>query len=229
MGTDIHAGIEYRDNQKWNAYIKPNKYYGSWAGEKPTTADLQLGRNYRLFAILGDVRNGTGFAGVVTGEAVEPMSSDRGVPDDCTDEILNNVLSHEHSATYVTLAEMLAYDWTRTRKLRGVVNASELEEYDRMRAWVKSPPSWCGDVSGSAVERVELEELRRRINELRDNKGFVDKEALKALSSVYATLEWELTYAEGIVEFWEVVLPTMLRLGQLYGIDNVRLVMDFDS
>ena len=39
-------------------------------------------RNYLLFSVLADVRNGTGFAGVITYKPVVPISEPRGLPDD---------------------------------------------------------------------------------------------------------------------------------------------------
>jgi len=71
-------------------------------------------RNYGLFAILADVRNGHGFAGVRTGEPTVPISAPRGVPDDASDGYRDEVRQwgeDGHSHTWFTLAELLAYDW----------------------------------------------------------------------------------------------------------------------
>ena len=41
-------------------------------------------RNYNLFAILANVRNGTAFAGCKTGEGFNPISNPKGVPSDAS-------------------------------------------------------------------------------------------------------------------------------------------------
>ena len=43
--------------------------------------DLDLSRDYNSFAVLGDVRNGLGFAGVKTGEGFNYITARRGLPD----------------------------------------------------------------------------------------------------------------------------------------------------
>jgi hypothetical protein len=46
-----------------------------------------LGRNYNLFSILADVRNGVGFAGCKAGEGFEPISMPRGFPVDASPSV----------------------------------------------------------------------------------------------------------------------------------------------
>jgi hypothetical protein len=67
-------------------------------------------RDYDLFAILADVRNGYGFGGFGSGEAVEPMSSGRGLPGDISPEAKTQACTGDHSATWVSLLEILNYD-----------------------------------------------------------------------------------------------------------------------
>lgn len=67
MGTDIHGVFQRRVPQTGAWEDIPHRY--------------EMGRHYQLFAVLAGVRNGTGFAGVVTGEAVKPISEPRGYPD----------------------------------------------------------------------------------------------------------------------------------------------------
>lgn len=67
MGTDIH-GVFQRHNPttgKWEDI--PHRY--------------EMERHYQLFAVLAGVRNGVGFAGIRTGEPVQPISEPRGYPD----------------------------------------------------------------------------------------------------------------------------------------------------
>lgn len=66
MGTDIHGVFQKLTPHGWEDI--PSNY--------------EQNRHYQLFAVLAGVRNGFGFAGVPTGEAVTPISMPRGLPDD---------------------------------------------------------------------------------------------------------------------------------------------------
>jgi len=73
MGTDIHPIVQVRREGTWqNVTIPEDGRYGN----------ILDGRWYDLFAILGNVRNGRGFAGVVTGSGFVPISDCRGIPED---------------------------------------------------------------------------------------------------------------------------------------------------
>lgn len=116
MGTDIHGVFQRFDGEHWVDI--PSEY--------------DQGRHYQLFAVLAGVRNGTGFAGIQTGEVVTPISEPRGLPDDfkvdgdihpiaslsvmtkwrqkyhAADEPLE-VWMGDHSHTWLTAAEMLEW------------------------------------------------------------------------------------------------------------------------
>lgn len=66
MGCDIHGVFQARNNDHWVDI--PHNY--------------EHGRHYYLFAMLADVRNGFGFAGVSIFEPLEPIAQPRGLPDD---------------------------------------------------------------------------------------------------------------------------------------------------
>lgn len=236
MGCDIHPAIEYRQSpeQPWKALLNKNPYFGKYGDEKEFTARLDIGRDYDLFAVLGNVRNGSGFAGCDTGDGFDSISDNRGVPDDISDEA-REALSDEHSATWVTLAEILAFDWDRSTKHRGWVNGIEFEKWDRMKQWNPQPESWCGGVSGGNVEHISEQEMRAKVTGImgKDARGADWEkliEQLKAqLASTYCLIEWENSYTADTTQMWTKILPKMLNLGRQYGFDNVRLVMDFDS
>jgi len=68
---------------------------------------IYSGRNYRLFGVLANVR------GTPDSEFTQ---ANRDLPDDCCDQLSNEYESwgdDGHSATYYTLAELLAYPWSR--------------------------------------------------------------------------------------------------------------------
>ena len=105
-------------------------------------------RNYDVFAVLGNVRNGRGFAGVETGNAIKPISDCRGIPDDA-DAATLELLSNEHSATWVKLSELDAYDWDAAKINCGVVTA---ELYEVMKHVGRDDP-WHPDVVAELEQR----------------------------------------------------------------------------
>ena len=68
MGTDIHGVFQRLD-----------KTTGQW---HDVASNYEQDRHYQLFAVLADVRNGYGFAGIPTGEVVTPIAKRRGLPAD---------------------------------------------------------------------------------------------------------------------------------------------------
>lgn len=133
MGADIHLYVERwtssnnydgpRDlsedrEQKLSEVLEdvPTKYRwvsadkwkfsdGSWS--VPWNFEYYNGRNYYLFSILADVRNGSG---------VEPINYPKGIPDDASSGYLymcNQWGSDAHSHSYFTLEELLNVDWSQ--------------------------------------------------------------------------------------------------------------------
>ena len=73
MGTDIHLVVQVRRDGAWHFVdIPKEERYGNILDH----------RWYDLFSILGNVRNGYGFAGVTTGSGFVPISDQRGLPKD---------------------------------------------------------------------------------------------------------------------------------------------------
>ena len=232
MGCDIHAAIEVNDGQGWKALTFPNPYAGKWEDEPPTTPRLDMNRNYCAFAILADVRNGVGFAGCDTGDGFIPIAPGRGLPGDITPEARDNGCTGDHSDTYVTADELLAYDWTRMTKRRGWVNAITFEAWDRMKEWQPRPEEWSGGVMGASVDHVSIEEMRRRVKEVMGEKRGVEwSKALELLKARYANtyclIEWEEPYTEAAGDLWTKVVPLVMKLKTQHR--DVRLVMNFDS
>ncbi len=81
-------------------------------------------RSYDLFGILADVRNGSGFGGCDLGDGFIPIVEPRGVPDDASPAFKEEVESwggNAHSTSWITVKELLEYDWNQTTKKRGYV------------------------------------------------------------------------------------------------------------
>lgn len=132
MGCDIHMYMERwtssndyegpRDlsedrDQKLNELLKdvPTKFRwvsaDKWERDDdewsvPYNLEFYGGRNYYLFSILADVRNGSG---------VEPINYPKGIPDDASTGYLyicDLWDSDSHSHSYFTLEELLNVDWS---------------------------------------------------------------------------------------------------------------------
>jgi len=172
MGCDIHLYVEKFVDGRWVS-VEPAyevKYYGSswksWAPQVDGHNDWEndpTNRDYQLFAFLANVRNGYGFAGVDTGDAVIPQVAGRGIPsdtawieptyDDDGEQVAGSAWLGEHSFTHATLHELLGLPWDMEFTHRGVVNQQEYIEFITKG----SPSSWCGDVSGPNVRVFDRE------------------------------------------------------------------------
>lgn len=232
MGCDIHAIVQVKQpDGNWKTAEFDHPDYGkvgySWV-EEPKTKDFSdlLGRSYDLFAILADVRNGRGFAGSDTGDGFDSISARRGLPEDfeqdrffdedgpCS-ESYDGVWLGDHSHTWITLDEFLNFDWSKTTKKRGWINACE---YRRMlAAGDKWPNSWSGGVFGGNIKKVPIDELKTLA------VGETDGEPLRTIYSVY---EWEVTYREAV---WDGYWDAFMALKELGDPKDVRIVMGFDS
>jgi hypothetical protein len=122
-------------------------------GDPPfKTAEPWDGRNYDLFAMLANVRNGRGFAGVPTGEGFVPIALPRGIPEDASPEaaaFLDSFGPDGHSQTFLTLAELDDYDWDgQSTMIFGVVAA---DTYERLKAAGEAPRTYSGGITGHGI------------------------------------------------------------------------------
>lgn len=235
MGCDIHMAVEVRgEDGQWRGQMWPNKWYGKfdYYDEKPESLRAFDDRSYDTFAILGNVRNGSGFAGCDTGDGFKFIGADRGIPEDSDSavrEYVNETGDHSHS--YVTLAEVLAFDWTQRTKKRGWVSAKTFEKWDRCKEWDVWPDDWSGGISGGRIQHVLVEEMRRNVQKMiGDARGQEYskrlKEYLRRYEHHYCLIEWEVSYADAAKGFWVGWVPKLLRLGKP---EDVRCVFSFDS
>lgn len=174
MGTDIHSIVQYRANGKTNQWTTVRARFGD-------------DRNYDTFAVLANVRNGSGFAGMESGEAWPAISEPRGFPKDMVDGEFPQVSDSmtrcphccsdemwlgDHSHSWVTLAEMKSM----AAKLRdkrfymvtGVVTLDQYEDYVRA---AKVPENWSGGVMGQGLRTIdEMDVEGRTVGDLRRDK-----------------------------------------------------------
>jgi len=236
MGCDIHTNVEVRQpDGSWKNFHAWNKEDDYLSPEN----ELLSNRNYDLFAILADVRNGRGFAGVKTGEGFNPIFEPRGVPEDASPEYRAWAEQWDgdgHSHSWVTVAEMMAYDWTQTTQKVGVVSLQEWAQY-KVNG---SPSSWAGNVMGKGIRHFSIAEVEgaflsskmdiwkiyhadetamTRFKEELSKEGLPFREA-------FTTVRWKIPYYRAGRELLSEVLPQLWRLGKP---EDVRLCFFFDN
>jgi hypothetical protein len=231
MGCDIHLYAEVRRDGTWHTADTWSEDGGFW--HVPYEKSFYSDRNYDLFAILADVRNGRGFAGVRTGEGFVPMASPRGVPEDASPEyrrVVEQWSGDGHSHSWHTVEDVMAYDWTQTTRREGWVT---MKEWAHWKLWGK-PTEWCGSVDGGGtnhtttlqVERV-LESLGVTPVELWHDWRKDAARVTKALGGTpYVKVAWEIPYHEAGRDLLSSTLPRLWRLGPPA---DVRMVFFFDN
>ena len=159
MGTDIHMHVEARDHEG-----APWRSVDTWETETDGYLSVKdrvwSDRSYDTFAILAGVRNGVGFAGVTTGSGFVPIAEPRGLPDDMSPEMVRASEHCDHTPSWLTVAEMLQYNWTRTSIKSGIVGVRELARWKLCGR----PESWSGMISGPGISIFEGEDAVRVID-----------------------------------------------------------------
>ena len=200
MGCDIHIATEMRHNGRWRRVRLDQEYDG---------------RNYRLFAMLADVRNSYGIA---------PIAEPRGLPDDISHDLEDgeNFWLGDHSYSWLTLRELGSYHWLRPLRLSGTIPLPKFVE--RINHEVDDRPSeYSSGVSGPNVVTFSRDEALTKIH----NGGIV----LPSSALPYVREEWEETHAEAAGTFYSETLPALRSLADRSGVtaDDVRIVFGFDS
>jgi len=249
MGCDIHIMVEKLVNGKWIAQSGVNEsdvaYYKEMLESKKNNPDGNYGhltedyieecikrasktilhdwiygdRNYDLFSILADVRNGYGFAGVKTGDGFIPISEPRGVPKDVGVDYahwVNEWNGDGHSHSYHTVRQLVEYPHWESRVTKcGVVSENEYKVFKEKGY----PESWCGDCSGRDIVKVTNREM----------DSIIDGSTLRGVDKKYFTsVEWKDAYKNRIHGFFSESVP---KLKELAGddLDSVRIVFFFDN
>ena len=240
MGCDIHLYVERKVEGAWKSVhdFAPDKY-GEGVADVSYEDRWYSDRNYDLFAILADVRNGHGFAGVATGEGFTPIADPKGIPADCDPQI--KARSDEwggdgHSHSHFTLAELLAYDWQQSTRKFGVVNGPEM---DRWSGWRRSrglgPESYSADVMGSGISKgteSELTAALKRTSDAHPGDRKARNEAIeRTLGRTYARITWIEAYHRAADGFWSDLMPRLTRTAfrEHLSFDDIRIVFWFDN
>lgn len=217
MGTDIHMIAEVRKDRVWHTIL--NKIFVEWEGTKfeKETCVPYGDRNYNLFAILADVRNGIGFAGLRTGERFNPISEPKGYPEDMC-EYSEEFLSYEHSASWLTLKEIFDFDWNQMHRNYGIVSE---EDYKETIMQGRYPTFWCGDISGDKHVVIPESEMVDLI------QGLIPHEEGK---HYYTGCYFNpLPYSDYAEDFLEAMEKLKIFVPENGTLEDVRIVFDFDS
>lgn len=243
MGCDIHLVVEVRnENGEWERALPPPEARDPWLVEQ--AAKLDTGsrykdrekyvwfddRNYNLFAILADVRNGFDFV---------PISEPRGLPDDLSpevqkiadgmdDEESNDVSLGDHSQSWLTLKELLDYDWGRGTTEGGWVDVKNFLVWQREGC----PRSWSQSVGGGQVEHLSWRDMKRYIEAdyikfSGDGESYTSVfDAIAGPRRYFAYVEWPIDGTQVSERFHKVFIPALQKLGKS---EDVRIVFGFDS
>lgn len=246
MGCDIHLYVERLNNGVWEACdnwkVSKDEYD---SGRKVVDYDSYFykGRNYDLFSILANVRNGYGFAGVPTGEGFIPISMPRGVPGDCCKEYKDEVANWDcdgHSHSYITVAEIMSYDWTQRIGKTGIVDLKGLARWKTQG----KPENWSGVISGQGIEIFEgkdyISEIEMFLKSLDKNWYSLNwpnedatREAINnhlaritGVDKPHFRVNWGKYYYEAGSIFLSETLPKLWKLGKF---EDVRILFFFDN
>lgn len=237
MGCDIHLYVEKRKRNA-GGWVSADKWTPS-----PYEFDKGLlrvdyddrfysGRNYDLFAILANVRNGIGFAGLTTGMGFVPIAEPRGLPKDVCASVkaesdLWGIDGHSHS--WFTVAELLEYDWTQVTMVYAWVNALEYWKWSRWRKdHGEMPEEYSGGVSGHSVIHCTEGEMQEWLASLRIDEA---RHAEKIIGEAkgfnrYCQIAVRQPYHRCCASFWSECIPRLLALGKPA---EVRIVFWFDN
>ena len=209
MGTDIFSACEVRKNGKWTYNRK--KIFPLWDDKKTNIPIIY--RDYNLFAVLANVRNGVGFAGVTTGDEFNYIDEPRGLPDGISDAAKKKLFQGGYGESWYTLTELKNFNWLQLHKTLGVVS---YDEYEKTAAIGERPNSWCSWVGGKDV--IIVDESQFPLKQMKKDKLY------------YVSCEFPAeTYDAECGYFYSETIPILESLIPVGGTsDDVRIVFNFD-
>ena len=250
MGCDIHLFVEVRKDGKWEA-VKDIDKIALWQAQEnlknfdkfdeeevsgytemdfierveqesqPKYMFLYNGRNYNLFSMLADVRNGY----VSNGNTymITPIDEPRGVPSDASSaykEYVDEWGADGHSHSYFTLTELDTPYWLGTERFGGYVLPESFKAYMEQRNFgyrLSTVPPVADKERATVISNEEME-------------AYVQSDEYDPFRRNLMTfVEWDTPRFKLDSYFYNEVLGYLRKLGEDYGNDNVRIVFFFDN
>ena len=212
MGTDIHLATEVRVEGIWSYYPSMLR----WDDEGFNYDNDPSCRQYSLFALLADVRNGFGFAGIVTHTPLEPLFPGRGLPEDRDTTTYNEADENapwlgEHSFTWADFYELKEVNWDDTYIVTtGVVLAARA----KLMKDGEQPEEYSTSVMGQGIETFKC------LGEWEESGHPEDKS--------YIQCYWHHNPFKNCA-FRRWVDGGLTEIADKFGPANVRVLMGFDS
>lgn len=205
-----------------------NRIRSKWDRCATRLPEFFRNRNYLKFAILADVRNGYGFAGVKTFDPLPSIAPGRGLPADITKEARAK-LSNEHSETWVLLSELMAWPhWDGKLVHEGVIS-----EYEFLETLIKgtTPSSWSGGISGQDIVVVTPDQYLALYGGPRDlfSSNPPKPRTYDDTKRYFVQYRWEVPLATAGHEIDEIITYMHDLIPKGGTAEDVRMVMDFDS
>lgn len=237
----VAALLEYRRTDGGPAIVS----YERGKDDPPhRTSDPWRGRNYDLFAMLANIRNERRWDGAPAGAGFAPIDDARGYPHDVSPEgglfltsdcyaLIHGFCGFGHS--WVTLTELLAYDWDGQRTLKeGVVTA---DEYERCASNGDRPREWSAGVGPRAVTLSEPGYAAWKLAgrpDLGSGAVLADSAPLAETAAgswqPHVRMQWEITYRDAAGQWFFGLLDRLTDLVPADGTtDDVRLIFYFMS
>lgn len=220
MGCDIHCQVEKKNGELWEKisgfksdyYQEGHEYFGK---DEFKSADSPIdGRNYDLFALLADVRNGRGFAGCITGDPIVPISQPKGLPVDVSEEIKKESAEwgiDGHSHSWLTVKEISGYETTTKKVHRGFVDVETYIKWKEEKTLY--PHSWCGGTSQKKVPEQDMVNIYKTTGD----------------KNICAAVSWETTVKDDMKWFFEDGLLQLIARCDESDFSDIRIVFWFDN
>jgi len=212
MGCDIHGIFQAKKNGQWINLV----------------SSYDQDRDYALFAWLGNVRNGSGFAGVKTHTELEPLTDFRGFPSDfvvdseCSHKVESCEFLPPYLRQYYTSEDDLnfwmgdhSHSWVSSEEVLNtkppVITRTGVIDLDAFKSWdgKSSPKSWCGWTTGPNVNVCDQAEAHEMY--------------IKRNNISHVSIDW----VEDTAERFSCFIDEVKRLVDEHG--EVRFVFGFDN
>jgi hypothetical protein len=204
MGCDIHLYLEEKIDGKWKCL---DKFTEDSKGFLEVEEWLHDDRDYDFFAVLAGVRNGCDFV---------PISEPRGLPPDCSHELLRYHDEADygfHSHSWLGYKEILKYYIDLSYKYVEKDGWVTKKDYDFFKL-VGRPSSYFGGGGGESISNEEMEKLDPSV----DYKW------------KYKTLiQWKESYYECVGQRLDRLLEEMVKYSTKKIESDIRIVFWFDN